>query len=342
MPMDHNKFQRTFPIRLLYPALLFCGTAAVAYRTGQANQFGETLRHSIPIWIILAFILQILFIINLSFFYWIVYRLAGLSEKVRHLFLLVLAASFVAAVIPAGTISGAGLMVYDAGRRGLNTSLAILANLVFYILDYLAFLIVLAIALIFLLSSGAIQKYQEDAAGIMLVLVIAALALLVLTCARPTVAAGLAFRLIRPLGKLFTAPAANRLSVWEEKLHALTASVAKAGQAAWKGKRALVRAGLHAVLVEVIGLFQLFSLFMAYGYTPGPGQIIAGYAVGVLFSIVSITPNGVGIMEGAMTAAFVSTGVPIEHAVLATFSFRALNFWLPVMAGFPAARKVML
>ncbi|MHB8984954.1 MAG: phosphatidylglycerol lysyltransferase domain-containing protein [Eubacteriales bacterium] len=81
MPMDMNKFRRAFPLRLLYPALLFCGAAAVAFHAGQASQFGMTLRHSIPIWIILAVMLQIIFLVNLSFFYRAVYLLVGLSEK---------------------------------------------------------------------------------------------------------------------------------------------------------------------------------------------------------------------------------------------------------------------
>lgn len=60
MPMDMNKFRRAFPVRLLYPALLFCGAAAAAFHAGQASQFGMTLRHSIPILIILAVMLQII------------------------------------------------------------------------------------------------------------------------------------------------------------------------------------------------------------------------------------------------------------------------------------------
>jgi len=69
----------------------------------------------------------------------------GCPKKMGRLFLLVLAAFFTAVAVPGGTLSGAGLMVYDAARRGRETARAVLANLIFFLLDYLAFLVVLAL-----------------------------------------------------------------------------------------------------------------------------------------------------------------------------------------------------
>jgi len=324
----------------IYPALLFLGAGAAAVHFAEGKQVWRLLRHSAGGWLALAAFGQLLLLLNQSALYGAAYRLAGLPEKIRRLFLLVLAASFTAAAVPGGTLSGAGLMVYDAARRGRETARAVLANLIFFLLDYLGFLIVLALALGYLYFHSALQKYELAAAGLLTALVAAGLLALVFTAARP--AAGAAF------GGVITAvcrflPLVCTLSRkygWEEKITGFAARLAKAAGAFRADAPTLSRAGLHALLMEAIGLLQLEALFLAFGGSPTPGQLVAGYAAGVLFMIVSITPSGVGIMEGAMTAAYASVGIPLEKAALVTFTYRAFSFWLPVVAGFFALRRV--
>jgi uncharacterized protein (TIRG00374 family) len=50
--------------------------------------------------------------------------------------------------------------------------------------------------------------------------------------------------------------------------------------------------------------------------------LIAGYTVGTLLNIVSVTPAGIGFAEGGMTAVFVALGVPLEEALLVTLLYR--------------------
>ena len=321
----------------VYPALLFLGAGAVVVHFAEGKQVWQLLRHSSGEWMILAALGQLLLLLNQSALYGAAYRLAGLPEKTGRLFLLVLAASFTAVAVPGGAFSGAGLMVYDAARRGRETARAVLANLIFFLLDYFGFLIVLALALGYLDFHGALQKYELIATGILIALVLTGLFLLVFTATRP--AAGAAFG-----GKITAAcrflPVLSRRYGWEEKIAGFAARLAEAAGAFRADKSTLSRAGLHALLMEVIGLLQLEALFLAFGGHPVPGQLIAGYAAGVLFMIVSITPSGVGIMEGAMTSAYVSVGIPLEKAALVTFTYRAFSFWLPVIAGFFALRRV--
>jgi len=321
----------------LYPALLFLGAGAAVVHFAEGKQVWQLLRHSSWEWIALAALGQLLLLLNQSALYGAAYRLARLPEKTGRLFLLVLAASFTAVAVPGGTLSGAGLMVYDAAHRGRETPRAVLANLIFFLLDYLAFLIVLALAIFYLDFHGALQKYELIAAGILTALVLAGLFLLVFTAAKP--AAGVAFG-----GKITAAcrflPVLSRRYGWKEKIAGFAARLAEAAGAFQADKSGLSRAGLHALLMEAISLLQLEALFLAFGSHPAPGQLITGYAVGVLFMIVSITPSGVGIMEGAMTAAYVSVGIPFGKAALVTFTYRALSFWLPIIAGFFALRQV--
>ena len=71
-------------------------------------------------------------------------------------------------------------------------------------------------------------------------------------------------------------------------------------------------------------------------------MLVAGYAMGVLFWIISITPQGIGVVEGMMTLTFASLGVPIESATVISLAFRGLTFWLPLGIGFILLRRLKI
>src|SRR5690606_5437862 len=56
----------------------------------------------------------------------------------------------------------------------------------------------------------------------------------------------------------------------------------------------------HVVLIELIDILMLYYLFIAFGYTVYPGILITVYAISILFTLISITPSGVGFVEAAM------------------------------------------
>ena len=87
-------------------------------------------------------------------------------------------------------------------------------------------------------------------------------------------------------------------------------------------------------------LYACLIAFPAGGHPISLPMLIAGYSVGVLFMCVSITPQGLGVAEGVMAAAFVSLGVPAGRATVAVLAYRGLSFWLPLLTGFIALRWV--
>ena len=103
----------------------------------------------------------------------------------------------------------------------------------------------------------------------------------------------------------------------------------------------LLRPWCHAMLVdglEILVLGACFAAFSGAGRAVTPTMLIAGYALGTLFLVVSITPQGLGVVEGVMTAIFVSFGVPLERAAVVVLAYRGLSFWLPLCVGFVALR----
>ena len=74
----------------------------------------------------------------------------------------------------------------------------------------------------------------------------------------------------------------------------------------------------------------LWAAFRGVSHPLSPGVVMVGFGVGLFFSLVSFVPGGLGIMEGSMTAVFVSLGVPLEKAVVAVLIFRLTYHVLPL------------
>jgi uncharacterized membrane protein YbhN (UPF0104 family) len=60
----------------------------------------------------------------------------------------------------------------------------------------------------------------------------------------------------------------------------------------------------------------------------------------MLFWMVSITPQGIGMVEGAMVLVCTSLGVPAAEATAITLAFRGLSLWLPLLVGFFLLRRL--
>jgi len=70
--------------------------------------------------------------------------------------------------------------------------------------------------------------------------------------------------------------------------------------------------------------------------------VVIGFGVGILFSLVSLVPGGLGVMEGSMTAVFVSLSVPLEPAVVAVLIFRLVYYVMPLLVSVVFFHGVML
>lgn len=58
-------------------------------------------------------------------------------------------------------------------------------------------------------------------------------------------------------------------------------------------------------------------------------EVAVGFAIGMLTSLVSLAPGGLGVLEGSMTTVFVTLGMPLEPAVVAVLIFRFAYYAVP-------------
>lgn len=89
----------------------------------------------------------------------------------------------------------------------------------------------------------------------------------------------------------------------------------------------------HGVGVEVFGVIELWAAMAAAG---GPHRItlaLVGYAVAVLFAILSFLPAGLGFVELSLGTVLVGAGATAPTAAAVVVLYRLFELWLPVAVG---------
>jgi uncharacterized membrane protein YbhN (UPF0104 family) len=78
----------------------------------------------------------------------------------------------------------------------------------------------------------------------------------------------------------------------------------------------------------------------AFGTALPLASTVAVYLAGAAVAAASPTPGGLGAMEAALVAGLTAAGTPTAPAVAAVLAFRLLTYWLPVLPGWLAYRRL--
>lgn len=322
--------------------LILVFTAAAAFllnRLAELDQIWETLQRGQLSWLVFAASLQVILLFNIAIAFRKIYRLFDMDEAVTRLVQLTAAAKFVNVVTPTLGASGMAVFVLDGRGRDLPGSRVSTSFALYILYDYLAFLIVLILGLLVLSRREQLGPAELLAAGLF---TFAALTLGILAYAAMRNGGRLeqlliAFgswinRALRPLVKRNFVDLGRTRSFARD----LNASLQQV-------RHARARLLLPAALVlanKLIHISVLLAVFQAFQQPYDLGILVAGFSLAHLALIVSPTPSGIGVVEGALALGLASLGVPGATAALIALAYRAITFWLPLLYGMFAFRRV--
>ncbi|MDQ7843394.1 MAG: lysylphosphatidylglycerol synthase transmembrane domain-containing protein [Armatimonadota bacterium] len=308
--------------------------AAVVLRTSELSTLREVFVSAAPPALLAAAVLAAAFTVNQGALYRGVFRIFATEIALGDAVLLSLVMAFASLALPAGTASGIAFFVTAARDRGIAASRALLTGLAYYLFDYAALTPVLLLGLMVLHLHHDLGPASLAAVGFFYIVAL-------------TVAALVAWGLIQPQ---FVASRIARANAWLRRRLRWTRRLLPQRSSAFGDEiqeiLTQVRAQplraipplLHAAILQVISIALLAVVFAALDYRLAPAVLIAGYAVGAVFMVVSITPSGAGVVEAGMTLTLTSLGVPLEVAAAGTILYRLYTFWLPMVAGFLTLR----
>jgi len=96
----------------------------------------------------------------------------------------------------------------------------------------------------------------------------------------------------------------------------------------------LVRALLWAAANWLLDAASLWVFVFAFGKVISPDGLLVAYGLANVLAVIPITPGGLGIVEGVLIPTLVGFGATKQVATLGVLSWRLVNFWLPIPAGF--------
>lgn len=311
----------------------------VISRFTELEQLRSTLAGARYGWVLAALGVLILYYLAFSASYQAAFAAVGVPTRLREVVPLTLGVLFVNVVVPTGAAGGAALFADDFSRRGKPPAGAAAGVLLQLIADFSSFFLILIPGLAYLFVEHDLKVYEIIAALILALITVGMVLLLVIGVMRPS-------WLTRLLH--WSQHMTNRMLLWlrrpakmaDDWAHRHSQEFTAAAAAIAQQPARLLQAVTLTFIAHLLDLAALFLLFRAFRQPIGVGALVAGYAMGILFWIVSITPQGIGVVEGMMTLTFTSLGVPAATAATVSLAFRGITFWLPMLLGFLAVQRL--
>lgn len=325
---------------LLWVVILFFAWIVIRH-INEIETLLQTLRTGQWSWILATLTLQLFVTLGRTFLFFVSMRLFGIHHRFRYLLALILGVNFINAMAPSGGMSGIALFIDDAKRNGKSVIKTAVSTLLATVSDFSAFCLFLLGGLIVLLRQNELQPYELITGLIMFFYAGGMVLLLLLGLKAPGWLERQLRRLqqaINHVGRWFKRP--NWLADDWARTHAHEVAQSSHLMAA-KPRLLLVTISI-ALIIHLLNLLSLYTIFLAFHLPTTASLIIAGYAMTILFTIISPTPNGMGVVEGLVPLIYGTMGLVPTDATLVTLVFRGITFWLPLLLGFVLLRRLHL
>ena len=290
-------------------------------------------------WLLAAAAAQVIFYLAFAASYQAAFKTVKVESRLRDLIPVIFGSLFVNVVAPAGGTAGAALFIDDAARRGQSGARAAAGTLLQLVADFSAFVGVLIVGLVYLFSQHDLQLFEVIGAIILLLITVGLSSILLLGLWRPSALMRIlkwVQRAVNNLAARFKRPPLLKEDWALENADGFTGAAAAIRM---RPLKLAITIG-YALIAHFLDLLVLYLLFRAFDQPIQLGPLVAGYAMGILFWIVSITPQGIGIVEGVMALVYTSLGIPGAIATTVSLVFRGLSFWIPLGLGFLSLRQV--
>ena len=319
-----------FNVKNLFMGVVLIIVLAVVFLRGdQLVELGETMKQGSPLPLVAAILTQLGKYFAQSFAYSRSFAAVGERMEPKSTLPLVFGTFFMNTIAPSMNLAGTTLVVDDARRRGIPAGKATGAALLMQITIDGAFSTLMVCAFVFLAVTVGLSPVWFLMGMVVLCLVGTMVALLILAHKKPD----LLMRLLRPAERVSRKVVARvrkkPLEPWAERI--AQAFSEAAGMIGHSPKPTLQAYGcsLIASLCE-LSCFTLVGI--GFGVDTAPA-LVCGYVVATLFAMISVTPQGVGVVEAAVVVAFTSFGESAAAGTAIGLVYRGIVFWMPFIIG---------
>ena len=232
--------------------------------------------------------------------------------------------NFVNHILPSGGAAGFSYLGWVLGKHGVKPSRSTISQLIRFMLTFVAFVMILVVAVVFLAADGRINRLIILLAGLIVVVCVTVIfgTIFVISNNRRLnnfshALTRLANRTMNLLtrGKKPNALKADILPDFFGELHQDYISIRK-------DTRILIKPFIWAIVTNLADVALIWIAFWSLGYEVSPAILFVAFGVSSLASAISVTPGGAGVYEAIMIAFLASSNVPPDVAIAGTLLAR--------------------
>ncbi len=314
---------------ILIGAIIVIVLAFIVMRGDQLLELAETVQRGSLIPLILAVLTQLGKYYSQSWAYHFSFAAVGEKMSPRNTLPLVFGTFFVNTVAPSLNMAGATLVVDDARRRGIPGGKATSAALLMQMTIESGFMTIMIVGFIILKITGNLSLVWF-LLGLVVVFLVALMgSILLLGRKKPSVLACMLRPIERFINKVLRCFKRKELCPWVDR------AVASFGEAAGilvHSPKIAAKAFGCSIIASTCELCAFCLCGVAFGIE-NPEVLICGYVVATLFAMISITPQGVGVVEAAVVVLFKAYHVGSATGMAVALVYRSIVFWMPFLIG---------
>ena len=336
--MDQSEFRLDWR-RIILLILLVLLTIWIFSRFADLRDLASTLSQAHPGWLVATLGIYLLYFVMDAQLYRFGFAVVGVASQLREIVPVMFTAYFVNALAPSGGAAGAALFVDDAVRRGESGPRTAVGAVLVLLSDLGTLLPFLLYSVVYLHLQGKLFFYDILSSAVFASVVGILGTGLVLARHRFSLLLGVLSRvrsMLNWIGARFGRP--DWLDQDWPELNAR--ELERGAEAIVKEPRAVTVTVGWALLLHLVNIVGVYVIFQAFEQPVRLGTLVAGYAMGIVFWVVTLVPRGLAAVEGIMTLVYTKLGIPPEEAAAVVLTFRAAMFWLPLFIGFFALRRV--
>jgi uncharacterized protein (TIRG00374 family) len=325
--------------KILYGILLILAVYFVKTHFDELRSIVSAFNQGDWRWLLVAICVQFLWLINIGATLRSTYRLVDVRERLRHLIPLATAANFVNVIAPSYGFGALAVLISDGRQRG-KLAARVSTGAVFYLVyDYFGFLVFLIPGTLILARKGVL-----DAVLITASIVAASITLVTITLTllgvRSSVKLGRAITWLAGTVNRMLHPFLHREVIDLARAHSFVNDISEDLQHIRRSPTDLLIPALLAISQKALMATILYLVAVAF-QTPLPlDTLLAIFSTSYVFTIASVTPSGVGFVEGAMIVYLHAFQVPLATSAAISLAYRGIIFWLTLVYGMIAIRIV--
>lgn len=303
--------------------------AFVILRGDQLVELAETVQRGSLIPLLVAVVTQLGKYFAQSWAYHFTFAAVHENMSPRATLPLVFGTFFMNTIAPSLNMAGATLVVDDARRRGIAGGKATSAALLMQMTIESGFMTIMIVGFVILQFTGQLSPVWF-LLGLFVVFLVAFMGgIMVVGRKRPRTLVGLLTPIQRLVNRLLVRFNRKPLQPWVDK--AVDSFGEAAGIIAHEPKPAFKAFGC-SIVASTCELTAFCLCGIAFGIIDIEA-LICGYVVATLFAMISFTPQGVGVVEAAVTVLFSAYSVSAAAGMAAVLVYRGLVFWMPFLIG---------